>query len=82
MERFLLNPIFKTFKRRTFFSSFEQNNCTVYDAEKIKKHEQKSYLKVLSVNFNRNFKITFNDVKPSCAPHIPTNTFKIKTFLD
>ena len=37
MKRFLLTPIFKTFKRRTFFSSLEHNNCPVYDAEEIKK---------------------------------------------
>ena len=42
MKRFLLTPIFKTFKRRTFFSSLEQNNCPVYDAEEIKKQEQKA----------------------------------------
>ena len=41
MKRFLLTPIFKTFKRRTFFSSLEQNNCPVYDTEEIKKQEQK-----------------------------------------
>ena len=47
MERFLLTPIFKTFKRRTFFSSLEQNNCPVYDAEEIKKQEQKEAIKKL-----------------------------------
>ena len=41
MKLFLLTPIFKTFKRRTFFSSLEQNNCPVYDAEEIKKQEQR-----------------------------------------
>ena len=41
MKRFLLTPIFKTFKRRTFFSSLEQNNCPVYDAEEIKKARTK-----------------------------------------
>ena len=43
----LLTPIFKTFKRRTFFSSLEQNNCPVYDAEEIKKQEQKEAIKKL-----------------------------------
>ena len=47
MKRFLLTPIFKTFKRRTFFSSLEQNNCPVYDAKDIKKQEQKEAIKKL-----------------------------------
>ena len=46
MKRFILTPIFKTFKRRTF-SSLEQNNCPVYDAEEIKKQEQKEAIKKL-----------------------------------
>ena len=45
MKRFLLTPIFKTFKRRTFFSSLEQNNCPVYNAKEIKEQEQKKLLK-------------------------------------
>ena len=47
MKRFLLTPIFKTFKRRTFFSSLEQNNCPVYDPKEIKKQEQKEAIKKL-----------------------------------
>ena len=47
MKRFLLTPIFKTFKRRTFFSSLEQNNCPVYNTEEIKKQEQKEAIKKL-----------------------------------
>ncbi len=47
MNRFLLTPIFKTFKRRTFFSSLKKNNCPVYDAEEIKKQEQKEAIKKL-----------------------------------
>ena len=47
MKRFLLTPIFKTFKIRTFFSSLERNNCPVYDAEEIKKQEQKKAIKKL-----------------------------------
>ena len=46
MKRFLLTPIFKAFKRRTFFSSLEQNNCPVYDSEEIKKQEQKNELHI------------------------------------
>ena len=45
MKRFLLSPIFKTFKRRTFFSSLEQNNCPIYDAEEINKQEQNEAIK-------------------------------------
>ena len=47
MKLFLSTPIFKTFKRRTFFSSLEQNNCPVYDTEEIKKQEQKEAIKKL-----------------------------------
>ena len=47
MQRFFLTPIFKAFKNRTFFSSLEQNNCTVYDAKDIKKQEQKEAIKKL-----------------------------------
>ena len=47
MKSFLLTPIFKTFNKRTFFSSLEQNNCPVYDAEEIKKQEQKEAIKKL-----------------------------------
>ena len=82
MKRFFLTPIFKAFKKRTFFSSLEQNNCPVYDAKDIKKQEQKEAIKKLyPKNFNRNFKVTSNDMKPSCEPHIPTNTFINVNFL-
>jgi len=38
MKLYLPSPIFKTFKRRTLFSSLEQNNYPEYnDAEEIKK---------------------------------------------
>ena len=47
MKRFLLTPIFKNFKRRTFFSSLEQNNCPVYGAKNIKKQEQKEAIERL-----------------------------------
>ena len=47
MKRFFLTPIFKAFKKRTFFSSLEQNNCPVYDTEEIKKQEQKEAIKKL-----------------------------------
>ena len=47
MKRFFLTPTFKAFKKRTFFSSLEQNNCPVYDAEEIKKQEQKEAIKKL-----------------------------------
>ena len=41
MKRLLLTPLFKRFKRVLFYSSLNQNNCPVYDAEEIKKQEQK-----------------------------------------
>ena len=47
MMRFPLTPIFKTFKRSTFFSSLKQNTCPVYDAKEIKKQEQKDAIKKL-----------------------------------
>ena len=82
MKRFLLTPIFKAFKRRTFFSSLEQNNCPVYDAKDIKKQEQKEAIrKLYPQNINRNLKVTFNDIKPLCGSHIPTNTFINVNFL-
>ena len=37
MKLLLLTPIFKRFKKSTFFSSLNQNSCPVYDAEEIKK---------------------------------------------
>ena len=47
MKRFFLIPIFKAFKRRTFFLSLEKNNCPVYDAKDIKKQEQKEAIRKL-----------------------------------
>ena len=47
MKSFLLTPIFKIFKRRTFFSSLGQNNCPVYDPKEIKKQKQKEAIKKL-----------------------------------
>ena len=47
MKRFFLTRIFKAFKKRTFFSSLEQNNCPVYDAKDIKKQEQKEAIERL-----------------------------------
>ena len=47
MKRFFLTPIFKAFKKRTFFSSLEQNNCPVYDAKDIKKQEQKEAIRAI-----------------------------------
>ena len=42
-----LTPIFKSFKKSAFFSSLSQNTCPVYDAEEIKKQEQKEAIKKL-----------------------------------
>ena len=47
MKRLLLTPIFKRFKKSFFFSSLNQNTCPVYDAEEIKKQEQKEAIKKL-----------------------------------
>ena len=47
MKRLLLPPIFKRFKKSTFFSSLSQNTCPVYDAEEIKKQEQQEAIKKL-----------------------------------
>ncbi len=47
MKLLLLTPIFKRFKKSAFFSSLNQNTCPVYDAEEIKKQEQKEAIKKL-----------------------------------
>ena len=47
MKRLLLTPIFKRFKKSAFFSSLNQNTYPVYDAEEIKKQEQKEAIKKL-----------------------------------
>ena len=47
MKRLLLIPIFKRFKKSYFFLSLNQNTCPVYDAEEIKKQEQKEAVKKL-----------------------------------
>ena len=44
MKRLLLTPIFKRFKKSAFFSSLNQNTCPVYDAEEIKKKNNKKLL--------------------------------------
>ena len=47
MKRLLLVPRFKRFKKSSFFSSLNQNSSPVYDAEEIKKQEQKEAIKKL-----------------------------------
>lgn len=47
MKRLLLTPIFKRLKKSAFFSSLNQNSCPVYDAEEIKKQEQKEAINKL-----------------------------------
>ena len=47
MKCYLLPPIFKRFKKSAFFSSLNQNNCPVYDAEEIKKKDQQEAIKKL-----------------------------------
>ena len=47
MKLLLLTPVFKGFKKSAFFLSLNQNTCPVYDAEEIKKQEQKEAIKKL-----------------------------------
>ena len=47
MKLLLLAPIFKRFRKSVFFSSLNQNTCPVYDAEEIKKQEQKEAINKL-----------------------------------
>ena len=47
MMSLLLTPIFKRFKKSTFFSALYQNTCPVYDAEEIKIQEQKEAVEKL-----------------------------------
>ena len=47
LKRLLITPISKPLKNNAFFSSLNQNNCLVYDAEEIKKQEQKEAIKKL-----------------------------------
>ena len=47
MKGLLLTPIFKRFKKSAFFLSLNQNACPVYDAEVIKKQEQKEAINKL-----------------------------------
>ena len=47
MKRLLLIPRFKRFRKSSFFSSLNQNTCPVYDAEEIKKQEQKEAINKL-----------------------------------
>ena len=47
MKRVLLTPIVKRFKKSVFFASLNHKTCPVYDAEEIKKQEQKEAIKKL-----------------------------------
>ena len=47
MKRLLITPLFKRFKKSAFLSSLNQNTCPVYDAEEIKKQEQKEAIQRL-----------------------------------
>ena len=47
MKRLLLTPLFKRFKKSSFLSSLNQNTCPVYDAEEIKKQEQREAINKL-----------------------------------
>lgn len=47
MKGLLLIPVFKSFKKSSFFLSLNKNACPVYDAEEIKKREQTEAIKKL-----------------------------------
>ena len=47
MKRLLLTPLVRCFKKSAFFSSLNLNTCPVYDAEEIKKQEQKEAINKL-----------------------------------
>ena len=47
MKRLLLTPRFKPFKKSSFLSSLNLNNCPVLDQEDIKKKEQKEAIEKL-----------------------------------
>ena len=47
MKYLPLTPIFKRFNKKTFFLSLNQNTCPVYDAEELKKEEQKEAIENL-----------------------------------
>ena len=47
MRSLLLTPIFKRLKKSAFFSSLNQNTCSVNDAAEIKKQEQQEAIKKL-----------------------------------
>ena len=47
MKRLLITPLFKRFQKSVFFSSLNQNTCTVYHAEEIQKQEQKEAIEKL-----------------------------------
>ena len=47
MKCLLLTPIFKRFKKSAFFLSLNQNTCPVYNAEEIKRQEQKEAINKL-----------------------------------
>ena len=45
MKLILLTPIFKRFKKSSFFLSLNQNCFPFYDAEEIKKQEEQEAIK-------------------------------------
>ena len=49
IKRFLFTSIFKPYKKSALFTSLNQNTCTVYDAQEIKKQEQKEAIEKLYI---------------------------------
>ena len=68
MKLLLLTPIFKRFKKSSFFSSLNQNTCPVYDAEEIKKQEQQEAIKKL---YPQKKGVSVASIKKRDNPHHP-----------
>ena len=68
MKRLLRAPIFKRFKKSTFFLSLNQNTCPVYDAEEINKQEQQEAIKKL---YPYKQGVSFDPAKKRDNPHHP-----------
>ena len=73
MKCFLLDPIFKTFSRSTFYLSPKQNTWPVYDANEIKRQEQKKLLKSYICKVSTEiFKVIFKNIERSRAFNLPS----------
>jgi len=66
--KLLLTPIFKRFKKSAFFSSLNQNTCPVYDAEEVKKKNNKKLLESYTQKIKGDI---FALIKKQDNPHHP-----------